>query len=195
MPPPKAGTSLSLPVLQISWKKRRWSRRKNWSRQRRKNRYFQIEELTIGFQRRKGWRKYTQWVVRDQDLAIMPGETLGLIGPSGSGKSTIGRAIVGLNNHEYKHWKYSGDRSKIQFIFQDPYSALNSGKRIGWALDHVLRKHHSHLSAAARLAKAKALLEEGVCKRLIYKRSLVPSQAVNGSVSPLLVPWRRIRSS
>ena len=40
------------------------------------------------------------------------------------------------------------------------YSALNSGKRIGWALDQVLRKHHSHLSAAARLAKAKALLEE-----------------------------------
>ena len=158
--PPKQGRPFPLPVLQDFLEEKAVVEKEELVAPEEKDPLLQIEELTIGFQRRKGWRKYTQWVVRDQDLALMPGETLGLIGPSGSGKSTIGRAIVGLNNHEYKHWKYSGDRRKIQFIFQDPYSALNSGKSIGWALDHVLRKHHSHLSAAARLAKAKALLEE-----------------------------------
>lgn len=158
--PPKQGRPFPLPVLQDFLEEKAVVKKEELVAPEEKDPLLQIEELTIGFQRRKGWRKYTQWVVRDQDLVLMPGETLGLIGPSGSGKSTIGRAIVGLNNHEYKHWKYSGDRSKIQFIFQDPYSALNSGKRIGWALDQVLRKHHSHLSVAARLAKAKALLEE-----------------------------------
>jgi len=85
---------------------------------------------------------------------------LGLIGPSGSGKSTIGRAIVGLNKYEYKRWKYSGDPRKIQFIFQDPFSALNGGRRIGWILDQVLRRHHGELSSQERVLRAQALLEE-----------------------------------
>ena len=158
--PPKKGRPYPLPVLQDFLEEKGSVEKEELVAPKVNDPLLKIEGLTIGFQRKKGWRKHTQWVVRDQDLALMPGETLGLIGPSGSGKSTIGRAIVGLNTHQYKHWNYNGDRSKIQFIFQDPYSALNSGKRIGWALDQVLRKHQSHLSAAERLSKAEALMEE-----------------------------------
>jgi peptide/nickel transport system ATP-binding protein len=158
--PPKKGRPYPLPVLQDFLEEKGAVEKEELVAPKANDPLLKIEGLTIGFQRKKGWRKHTQWVVRDQDLALMPGETLGLIGPSGSGKSTIGRAIVGLNTHQYKHWKYSGDRSKIQFIFQDPYSALNSGKRIGWILDQVLRKHQSHLSGAERLSKAEALMEE-----------------------------------
>ena len=158
--PPKKGRPYPLPVLQDFLEEKGAVEKEELVAPKANDPLLKIEGLTIGFQRKKGWRKRTQWVVRDQDLVLMPGETLGLIGPSGSGKSTIGRAIVGLNTHQYKHWKYSGDQSKIQFIFQDPYSALNSGKRIGWALDQVLRKHQSHLSAAERLSKAEALMEE-----------------------------------
>jgi peptide/nickel transport system ATP-binding protein len=158
--PPKKGRPYPLPVLQDFLEEKAVVEKEELVAPKANDPLLKIEGLTIGFQRKQGWRKHTQWVVRDQDLALMPGETLGLIGPSGSGKSTIGRAIVGLNTHQYKHWNYSVDRSKIQFIFQDPYSALNSGKRIGWALDQVLRKHQSHLSAAERLSKAEALMEE-----------------------------------
>ena len=158
--PPKKGRPYPLPVLQDFLEEKVAVEKEELVAPKANDPLLKIEGLTIGFQRKKGWRKHTQWVVRDQDLALMPGETLGLIGPSGSGKSTIGRAIVGLNTHQYKHWTYNGNRSKIQFIFQDPYSALNSGKRIGWALDQVLRKHQSHLSAAERLSKAEALMEE-----------------------------------
>ena len=158
--PPKKGRPYPLPVLQDFLEEKGAVEKEELVAPKVNDPLLKIEGLTIGFQRKKGWRKHTQWVVRDQDLALMPGETMGLIGPSGSGKSTIGRAIVGLNTHQYKHWNYSGDRSKIQFIFQDPYSALNSGKRIGWALDQVLRKHQSHLLAAERLSKAEALMEE-----------------------------------
>lgn len=158
--PPKKGRPYPLPVLQDFLEEKGPVEKEELVAPKANDPLLKIEGLTIGFQRKKGWRKHTQWVVRDQDLALMPGETLGLIGPSGSGKSTIGRAIVGLNTHQYKHWKYSGDRGKIQFIFQDPYSALNSGKRIGWILDQVLRKHQSHLSAPERHSKAEALMQE-----------------------------------
>ena len=119
-----------------------------------------IQGLSIGFAVKKGLRTTTKWVVKDLDLELHQGETLGLIGPSGSGKSTIGRAIVGLNKHSFTTWNYKGDASKIQFIFQDPYSALNSARSVGWALDQVLHKHQPSLSVEARAAKAVELLEE-----------------------------------
>lgn len=44
------------------------------------------------------WFRYGSklpWVVRDQSLAIMPGEVLGLMAPSGYGKTTLGRLLAG----------------------------------------------------------------------------------------------------
>ena len=119
-----------------------------------------ITGLRIGFDRRTGFRKTKQWIIDGIDLHLKKGETLGLIGPSGSGKSSIGRAIVGLNRFESTTFSYSGDASKIQFIFQDPFSALNGRKRIGWILDSVLKRHHPDLSPVERLSEAQSLLEE-----------------------------------
>lgn len=119
-----------------------------------------ITGLRIGFERRSGFRKSKKWIIDGLDLQLKKGETLGLIGPSGSGKSSIGRAIVGLNSFESKAFTYAGDASKIQFIFQDPFSALNGSKRIGWILDSVLKRHRSELSPSERSKEAQALLEE-----------------------------------
>lgn len=38
----------------------------------------------------------TLWALRDVDLAIHPGETVGLIGPNGAGKTTILKLIAGI---------------------------------------------------------------------------------------------------
>jgi peptide/nickel transport system ATP-binding protein len=119
-----------------------------------------ITGLRIGFERRSGFRKTKQWVINGIDVHLNRGETLGLIGPSGSGKSSIGRAIVGLNSFESTAFSYTGDASKIQFIFQDPFSALNGSKRIGWMLDSVLKRHQPELSPLERSKEAQALLEE-----------------------------------
>ena len=73
---------------------------------------------------------------------IKRGETLGLVGESGSGKTTAALAIarlleasggeVNLNNVDLLQLE-SEDlrqaRTKLQFIFQDPYSSLNPRKR------------------------------------------------------------------
>ena len=73
---------------------------------------------------------------------IKRGKTLGLVGESGSGKTTAALAIarlldasggvVNLNNVDLLQLESESlrqARTKLQFIFQDPYSSLNPRKR------------------------------------------------------------------
>jgi len=77
------------------------------------------------------------------DLAVAPGEVVGLVGESGCGKSTLGRLAVGLLalSEGERLWRGqrvdalppSGLRTlqlKTQMIFQDPYASLNPRMRV-----------------------------------------------------------------
>ncbi len=77
------------------------------------------------------------------DLAIAPGEVVGLVGESGCGKSTLGRLAVGLLPLSGGERRWKGTplgaqppaaarvlQLKMQMIFQDPYSALNPRMRV-----------------------------------------------------------------
>ena len=77
------------------------------------------------------------------DLAIRPGEVMGLVGESGSGKSTLGRIIAGIWQQSGGKIYYEGrDRTTlagtdrraaalaVQMVFQDPMSSLNPRMRI-----------------------------------------------------------------
>ena len=80
-----------------------------------------------------------QRVLRDVDLRLRAGETLGLVGESGSGKTTLARCILGLLTPDqgsllrFDGQDLSGttagrsrDQVKsIQIVFQNPDSALN----------------------------------------------------------------------
>ena len=158
--PPKEGRPFPLPVLDDFLNDAVPSKQEDLAAPKSAEEVMTITGLRIGFDRRSGFRKTKQWIINGMDLNLKKGETLGLIGPSGSGKSSIGRAIVGLNSFESTTFSYSGDASKIQFIFQDPFSALNGSKRVGWILESVLKRHRPDLSSVERLKEAESLLEE-----------------------------------
>lgn len=76
--------------------------------------------------------------VDDVSLTIDRDETLALVGESGSGKSTLARIIVGLVEPDAGRIRFDGEdllessgealkraRSRVQMVFQDPYSSLN----------------------------------------------------------------------
>jgi oligopeptide/dipeptide ABC transporter ATP-binding protein len=85
----------------------------------------------------------TAHAVDHVDLAIRPGEVVGLVGESGCGKSTLGRLMAGIlppSEGEIR-WKGKpvasmnrteahGMRLAAQMIFQDPMSTLNPRKRV-----------------------------------------------------------------
>lgn len=88
------------------------------------------------------------------DLTIHAGETVGLVGESGSGKSTLGRTVSRLYeptdgsicfDGEYIETHSGRDlrslRRRIQYVFQDPTSALNPRKTVGESVARPLGVH------------------------------------------------------
>lgn len=102
------------------------------------------------------------------DLAIMPGEVVGLVGESGSGKSSLARLVAGLlplSGGERQiagrraMARYGKDGLKIQMIFQDAYASLNPRMRL---LDIIAEAPvvHGLWPRAERIGRVRRLLAE-----------------------------------
>jgi peptide/nickel transport system ATP-binding protein len=122
-------------------------------------------------------RRLATWAV---DLALRPGEVLGLVGESGAGKSTVGRAVVRLlpdsgrlvagtvrfkgrdllavTEAEMRQLR-GGD---LALIPQDPLSALNPAFRIGLQATDALRLHRGLSRRAAAVELARLLGRMGI---------------------------------
>lgn len=92
--------------------------------------------------------------VDDVSFKIYPGETLGIVGESGCGKSTMGRAILKLHQPtagqiffkgediaNYKQKEMRPLRTKMQIVFQDPYSSLPPRSTVGDILSEPVKVH------------------------------------------------------
>ncbi len=82
--------------------------------------------------------------IRNADLSVARGETLGIVGESGSGKSTLARCLVRLVQPDAGEIRFDGIdlrplsrsawkpyRRRIQMIFQDPFASLNPRRQVG----------------------------------------------------------------
>ena len=108
--------------------------------------------------------------VNEVDLAIAPGEALGLVGESGCGKSTLGRLCARALDPTRGKVMFEGRditrlppaelralRRSIQFIYQDPHSALNPRMTILRSVSEPLILHTD--LRGARPAHAAELME------------------------------------
>jgi oligopeptide/dipeptide ABC transporter ATP-binding protein len=108
--------------------------------------------------------------VEDVSLSLGPGETLAIVGESGCGKSTVARLAVGLLRPTLGQVRVGGVpagarlprevRRTVQFVSQNPWSALNRRKSIGHAIGQPLAVHGLCASAAERAARVRELLEQ-----------------------------------
>ena len=92
--------------------------------------------------------------VDDVTFSIPRGTTMGLVGESGCGKSTTGRTILRLIEKTEGDIIFNGKdistfdkkqlrelRTKMQIIFQDPYSSLSPRLPIGEIIGEAVREH------------------------------------------------------
>ena len=121
--------------------------------------------------------------VNNVSFEIRKGETLGLVGESGCGKSTLSKIITGLliadagvliyngvdiSGYSMKDWRQL--RGRIQFIFQDPFSALNPKHSVKKVLEEVLTKHQVSLNKQERERLCnKLIIDVGLSVDSLYK--------------------------
>ncbi|MDR1450464.1 MAG: ABC transporter ATP-binding protein, partial [Propionibacteriaceae bacterium] len=107
---------------------------------------------------------------------VAPGETLAIVGESGSGKTVGSRAIIsllpdtaavqgsaklggqeliGLRGEAIR--RVRGDR--IAMVFQEPSTALDPVRTVGWQIAQAIRVHRPKLSRKEALARAQELMD------------------------------------
>ena len=127
--------------------------------------YFQVKNEFLSKE-----KKFVK-AVDDVSFYIKKGETFGLVGESGCGKSTLGRTITrlydategdiffeGTNIAKLPKKEMKNFYSKIQTIFQDPYSSLNPNMTVRELINEPLSLHTS-LNKIEINNKIKELLE------------------------------------
>ncbi|MCC5831386.1 MAG: ATP-binding cassette domain-containing protein [Phycisphaeraceae bacterium] len=114
--------------------------------------------------------------VDDVDFDLMPGQTLGLVGESGSGKTTCARTILrALAPTAGEILFRDGDRTvdlarlgsrelrplrtKMQMIFQDPFSSLNPRMTVGDIVSEPL-VIHGLASGREKVRRVEEILEK-----------------------------------
>ena len=121
-------------------------------------------------------------ILFDVDLALAEGQCTALVGESGSGKTTLARALAGLGESLSGEISYAGTswdlgqtarsqdlRRRIQYVFQNPYRALNPRQTVGDILRTAVR-HFFPVSRHEASERARAVLDRVALPADILKR-------------------------
>jgi peptide/nickel transport system ATP-binding protein len=110
--------------------------------------------------------------IHDIDLAVGPGEFVGLVGESGSGKSTVSRLALGLLPASAGEIALLGQPlgalrgrsarrmlSEVGVVFQDPGGSLDPRMTVGESIAEPLSIHARRMSHAEKRARVAELLD------------------------------------
>ncbi|WP_343315024.1 ATP-binding cassette domain-containing protein [Brucella sp. BE17] len=158
---------------------------------------------------RRSYRKQSPWfgqaelfhAVDSLSLALLRGEILGVVGESGSGKSSLGRIAAGIDTPSEGTVLFEGQpypaigsrkwrigRRDVQFVFQNPASAMDPRQTVHKQVAEVLATHETKTSAEidrvvleflsivglqAYGQKVPAQLSGGQLQRAVIARALV----------------------
>ena len=112
--------------------------------------------------------------VKEVDVTLSQGETLGIVGESGSGKTTLGMTLLRLAAGDpIGEIRFMGERidtaaqselrrlrSRMQVVFQDPYNALSPRMTIEQIVGEGVALHQPELASAERREAVVAMLQE-----------------------------------
>jgi oligopeptide/dipeptide ABC transporter ATP-binding protein len=117
----------------------------------------EVQGLVKHFPVRRGVRQKVAarvHAVDGVDLAIAPGQTVGLVGESGCGKSTLGRTLLRLYEPTAGRMLFRGEdltsldakrlrakRREMAMVFQDPYASLDPRQPVGDIIGEALTIH------------------------------------------------------
>ena len=132
-----------------------------------------IKELVRYFDIDKGMRVHA---VDHVSLDIAEREVVGLVGESGSGKSTLGKTVLGLHDKTAGSVSYRDEvlparyhardfqrlATRMQMIFQDPYSSLNPRMTVGEIIAEGLLLNRLATASEARDRAAQWLEKVGL---------------------------------
>ncbi len=126
----------------------------------------EIDSLEVTYERRDRARFRA---VAGASLTVRRGEIVGLVGESGCGKSSLARAAVGLVAPSAGTVQFEGrpvvpltrrarpaELTRLQLVFQNPYSSLNPRRRVG---DQIADGIVGSAGRSGRAARVAELLE------------------------------------
>ena len=141
-------------------------------------------------------------VLSGASLQLVQGECVALVGESGSGKTTFARALAGLGDNALGSVRYRGKplslksrersvstRHQIQYIFQNPYRALNPRHTVEQTLTAAVRHFFRLDQKRARLRAAEVLSQVSLQPGLLhaYPRELSGGERQRVAIARALV--------
>lgn len=130
-----------------------------------------VENVCKTYQRRTGLKTTSVVAVNDVSFHLRAGQVVGLVGQSGSGKTTIARLITGTESptggsilfgqtrvERLRGRALHNYRRHVQYVFQDPFSALNPVHSVQYLLTRPLI-NYERLNVSQAHQRVRELLE------------------------------------